>query len=225
MSAARALGRVLLVSAALAAIPSSAVLAQAAPANYEVRKGDGLYAISGKFRPEGLTRFQVAIGIYRANLDAFPEGNINLLKEGQLLRIPNRDELAATAPAEASRQWQALTAKWASPPQAVASVAPAPLAKPPARPSVGTPRGAEAAAKRYREGVALEREGNHQGALTAYLEAGEAGNGLAQRRLGQIYDTGSAAVQRDYQLALKWYQRAREQGIEMDKPLQRTLPK
>ena len=73
--------------------------------------------------------------------------------------------------------------------------------------------------------MALERRGDHQGALAAYLEAGEAGNGLAQRRLGQIYDTGSAAVQRDYQLALKWYQRAREQGVDMDKPLQRTVPK
>jgi pilus assembly protein FimV len=83
----------------------------------------------------------------------------------------------------------------------------------------------EVAAKRYREGLALERRGDHRGALASFLEAGEAGNGMAQRKLGQIYDMGSAVVQRDYQSALKWYQKAREQGVEMDKPLQRTTPK
>jgi len=32
-------------------------------------------------------------------------------------------------------------------------------------------------------------------------------------------------VQRDYQAALKWYQKAREQGVDIDKPLQRTTPR
>ena len=82
----------------------------------------------------------------------------------------------------------------------------------------------EAGAKRYRDGLALERRGDHQSALTAFLEAGEAGHGLAQRRLGQIYDKGNSAVQRDYQASLKWYQKAREQGVDIDKPLQRTTP-
>ncbi len=225
MSAAQALGRVLLAGAALAAMPAAPVLAQATQGNYEVRKGEGLYAISGKHRFEGLTRFQVAIAIYRANQDVFPEANINVLKEGQLLRIPSREEVAATVPAEASREWQALTAKSAPPPVVVAAVKPAPAVKPPAKPAAGVPPAAEAAAKRYREGVALERRGDVQGALTAYLEAGEAGNGLAQRRLGQIYDHGNTVVQRDYQVALKWYQKAREQGVEMEKPLQRTTPR
>jgi TPR repeat protein len=96
-------------------------------------------------------------------------------------------------------------------------------AKPPGKPAVALP-GAEEAAKRYREGQALERKGDEAGALKAYLEAAEAGNGPAQRRLGQIYDKGNSAVQRDYQASLKWYQKAREQGIEIDKPLPRMSP-
>jgi TPR repeat protein len=97
--------------------------------------------------------------------------------------------------------------------------------KSPAKPAAAAPAPLEAAAKRYRDGLALERRGDLQGALAAFLEAGEAGNGMAQRRLGQIYDQGNAVVPRDYQTALKWYQKAREQGVEIDKPLQRTTPR
>lgn len=223
MSAARVLGRVLLASAALAAMPA---WAQSAAGSYEVKKGEGLYGIAGKFGHQGITRFQMVVGIFRANRDVFPGDNINVLREGQVLRIPGRDEVAEIAAAEASRQYQALTAKPAPAPVALAAVKPAPAAVvTPPKPSAAVPPGAEGAAKRYRDGVALERRGDHQAALAAYLEAGEAGNGLAQRRLGQIYDRGNTVVQRDYQLALKWYQKAREQGIEMDKPLQRTTPR
>jgi TPR repeat protein len=42
--------------------------------------------------------------------------------------------------------------------------------------------------------------------------------------LGQIYDKGNGAVQRDYQASLRWYQKAREQGVEIEKPLPRTTP-
>jgi pilus assembly protein FimV len=224
MNAARVLGRVLLAGAALATMPAAPALAQAAAASHEVKKGESLYAIGGKIRYQGVTRFQIAIGIYRANREVFPDGNLNVLKEGQVLRVPGRDEVAAIAPAEASREWQSLTAKPAPSPAAVAAVKPAPAVGMPAKPSAALPPAAEAAAKRYREGVALERRGELKAALAAYLEAGEAGNGLAQRRLGQIYDKGNTVVQRDYETALKWYQKAREQGVPMEKPLQRTTP-
>ena len=70
----------------------------------------------------------------------------------------------------------------------------------------------------------MERRGDHQAAFAAFLEAGEAGYGLAQRKLGQIYDKGNGVVQRDYQTALKWYQKAREQGVPIPKPLPRRPP-
>ena len=38
-------------------------------------------------------------GISRANPDAFPGGNVNRLRVGQILRIPDLDELAAADPA------------------------------------------------------------------------------------------------------------------------------
>ena len=225
MSVARALGKVLLASAVLAAFPGAPAFAQGAP-THEVRKGDTLFGVARKTRYDGVTRNQMILAIYRANQSAFPGGNINMLEIGTVLAIPLRDEVAKIESAEADRQVRELLAAKPAPPQApLAAVKPSPAVKMPARPSASAPPAIEVAAKRYQEGVALERRGDHQGALAAYLEAGEAGNGLAQRRLGQIYDKGNTVAQRDYQTALKWYQKAREQGVEMDKPLQRTTPK
>jgi len=216
----RALAASLLACAAVAAVSAAPARAQTATGAHEVKKGEGLYAIAGKTGYKEVTRFQVVIGIYRANQDAFPDGNINVLREGQILRIPSREAVAAIAPAEAARLWQSLTARPAPPPAPVAAV----VAKPP-KPPVALPPGREEAMRRYREGLALERRGDDQGALKAFVESGEAGYGLAQRKLGQIYDKGNSAVQRDYQASLRWYQKAREQGVEIDKPVQRMTAK
>jgi TPR repeat protein len=78
--------------------------------------------------------------------------------------------------------------------------------------------------RRYQEGLALEHKGDEQGAFKAFLEAGEAGYGLAQRKLGQIYDKGNSAVKRDLQASIVWYQKARAQGVPIDKPLPRVVP-
>lgn len=213
----RGMAALLLACAAAIALPAQA---QVAPDTYEVKKGEGLYAIGGRIRYEGATRFQIIAAIYRANRDVFPDGNINVMREGQILKLPSREEVAAITPAEASRQYQTLIARPAPPPAPVAAVKPAP----PVAPAV-PPKGQEQAMRRYQEGLALERKGDDQGALTAFLEAGEGGYGLAQRKLGQIYDKGSSAVKRDLQASIRWYQKARAQGVPIDKPLPRILPK
>lgn len=74
------------------------------------------------------------------------------------------------------------------------------------------------AVRRFTDGLELERKGEPQAALLAYLDAAESGNGQAQKRLGDIYGTGTAYAERDYGLALKWYERARAQGVEIPKP-------
>ena len=200
-----ALGAVLLAGAGLGAFPGVPAQAQAA-AKHEVLKGDTLFGIVRQTRHDGVTRNQMILAIYRANQSAFAGGNPNMLEAGTVLVIPERDAVARIETIEGDRLVRELLSKWAAAP-------------------VGVPPGREEAARRYREGVAMERRGDEQGALKAFLEAGEGGHGLAQRRLGQIYDKGNAVARRDYQSALMWYQKAREQGVEMDKPLQRTTPK
>ncbi len=224
MNVTRVLGAVLLAGAAFAILPWSPARAQVVP-THEVRKGDTLFAVARKAKHEGVTRNQMIVAIYRANANAFPGGNINMLEVGTVLAIPPRHEVAKLESTEADRLVRELLGmKPAAAQPPVAAIKPAPAVRAPAKPSAAVSLAAEAAAKRYREGLALERRGDQQGALTAFLEAGEAGNGLAQRKLGQIYDKGNTVVSRDYQTALKWYQKAREQGVDLDKPLQRTTP-
>jgi TPR repeat protein len=74
---------------------------------------------------------------------------------------------------------------------------------------------------RYREGLALERRGDDRGAFKAFLDAGEGGHGLAQRKLGEIYDKGGP-VERDYEVSLQWYQKARAQGVAIPKTFVRS---
>lgn len=221
---------VLLMGAALAAFATLPARAQVAPAQevkaHEVRKGDTLFGVARKLIHAGVSRNQMILAIYRANQGAFPGGNIHHLEIGTLLAVPSRDEVAKIASADADRQLRELLAvKPAAAAPPLAAVKPALPETAAAKPSAAAPLVPEEAAKRYREGLGMERRGDHQGALKAFLEAGEAGNGLAQRKLGQIYDKGNTVVQRDYQVALKWYQKAREQGVEIDKPLQRTTPR
>jgi FimV-like protein len=210
----RCLAALVLACTALGASP---LQAQIKP-SHEVRRGDTLFAIARKAKHDGVSRNQMILAIWRANQNLFVAGNINLLEVGTVLAIPSREAVAAIDPAEADRAVREILAKAAPSAPAVAAAKPAaPAAKAPAVP----PPGREEAIRRYREGQALERKGDDQGALKAFLEAGEAGYGPAQRKLGQIYDKGNTAVQRDYQTSLRWYQKAREQGVEIDKPLPR----
>ena len=217
----RALGTAGLICGALAGLVP-AVQAQIAP-SHEVRKGDTLFAVARKAKYDGVSRNQMILAIFRANQNVFAGGNINLLEVGVVLTIPPRDVVAAIDQADADKQVKEFLAAKPGTVPPVAAIRAAPAVKPPPKPEV-VPLGQEKAAKRYRDGEALELRGDHAGALAAFLEAGEGGYGPAQRKLGQIYDKGNAAAARDYQAALHWYQKARDQGVELDKPLQRTTP-
>lgn len=205
--------------------------AQAPVSKYEVRKGDTLLGIARKTRHANVTVNQMLIAIFNANRSAFPGENPRGMAIGTTLEIPGKDTVAATPRAEADRLAREYFAKWTAipPPPPAPTPAPPPTAKPaPPPPAIAPPKPAagpltpEDAARRYREGLALERKGDNAGALKAFLEAGESGHGPAQKRLGQIYDKGNSVVKHDYQTALRWYQKAREQGEVIPQPLPRT---
>ena len=202
--------------------------AAAIPTTHEVTRGDTLFRIAGKTRHPGTSLNQTVLALYKANPDAFLEGNINQLLVGRTLTVPSRETVLSVDPAEATRQLRVLLAKPrvpvpptlpAPPPKEVPvpKPAPEPPPKPAARPPVTL--SPKQAAERFEEGVKLERAGDLRAAMQAYVAAGESGHGLAQKRLGDIYNMGNAVVVRDYETALRWYQKARAQGVEIPKPI------
>jgi len=78
--------------------------------------------------------------------------------------------------------------------------------------SAQTPEAQESPVLRHAAGLALERRGDDAGAFIAFVEAAEAGHPPAQRKLGEIYDSGNPAVKRNFQASIRWYEKAREGG-------------
>ena len=74
---------------------------------HEVKKGDTLGAIARQNLPEGVTLNQMLIALYRANESAFINGNVNLVRAGRILNVPDREAVAAIGAAEANKQVQA----------------------------------------------------------------------------------------------------------------------
>jgi pilus assembly protein FimV len=82
--------------------------AVAAPATgngdlYNVKRGDTLAGIAARYKTPGVTLEQAAVAIYRANPDAFI-GNVNRLKAGASLSIPDQTAMGAVSVAEARTQ-------------------------------------------------------------------------------------------------------------------------
>lgn len=70
-----------------------------------VGANDTLWEIALQVRPgRDLSVQQTMLAIQRANPDAFINGNINLLRRGQVLRIPSRADIQSTGQAQAVRQ-------------------------------------------------------------------------------------------------------------------------
>ncbi len=79
-----------------------------------VIQGDTLSGIAGQISPQGVSLNQVLIAMFRANRDAFIEDNINLLKVGVVLRIPDRSEIVAISESEANKEVKVQVADWRS---------------------------------------------------------------------------------------------------------------
>jgi TPR repeat protein len=84
-----------------------------------------------------------------------------------------------------------------------------------AQSSSGTPMSHEEGRRLNAVGLALEHRGDDKGAFVAFLDAAEGGYPPAQRRLGEIYEIGNSAVQRNYEESIRWYQKAREGGEDI----------
>ena len=85
-----------------------------------VQRNETLWNIAQRVRPEdGLTTNQVMIALFRANPGAF-DGNINRLRAGAILRVPSREQIAATSAGEANVEVRNQNQAWRGAPPVVA---------------------------------------------------------------------------------------------------------
>ncbi|MFZ5512559.1 MAG: FimV/HubP family polar landmark protein [Pseudomonadota bacterium] len=75
----------------------------AAVGEHEVKKGETLHKIASETQYEGISLDQMLVAIFRNNRDAFIGDNMNRLKAGKILSIPERQEVEAIEPADAQR--------------------------------------------------------------------------------------------------------------------------
>lgn len=75
--------------------------------------GDTLWSIASRARPDSSVSIQqMMMALLRANPEAFINNNINGLKRGQILRMPERDELTGISKSEALDQVKSQYAAW-----------------------------------------------------------------------------------------------------------------
>jgi len=86
---------------------STSSAAVAAPlsngATIEVKRGDTLGKIAAGATPDGASLDQMLIALYNSNHDAFIGSNLNRLKTGKILNVPDRDTVLAVNADEAKK--------------------------------------------------------------------------------------------------------------------------
>lgn len=90
-----------------------AVSPQVASGEYEVRRGDTLSQIADQVEGRGQYSLnQTMIALLRANPEAFIDGNINLLKQGAVLQVPEASSIADVELNEALALVRAQVSQW-----------------------------------------------------------------------------------------------------------------
>lgn len=79
----------------------------------QVRSGDTLWGVAGRLRPDsGISMKQMMVALVAANPEAFPSGNVNAMRAGATLSIPDRDTIVERSPEEAERIVSAMNRAW-----------------------------------------------------------------------------------------------------------------
>ena len=68
---------------------------------YQVKPGDNLTHIASQLKPTDISLDMMLVALYRANPEAFAGNNMNRLKSGQILSVPDADSVRGTSDSEA----------------------------------------------------------------------------------------------------------------------------
>lgn len=187
-------------AAAPAPAPATAAPARAAPAraagpapapalgadgSLTVQRGQTLSQIAGTLaREQGINRDQAMVALLRANPEAFIRGNVNLLKQGAVLRRPGADGLAQVDAGQAAAIVREHTAQWRQPRAAIPQPADTGTAAAPAAAPATPPAAAPSQGARLEIAPAVAAADNNAGTTTG-TAAGSEGDMLGNEQLRQ----------------------------------------
>ncbi len=95
-----------------------------------VKRGDTLAKIANEMKSDGVSLDQMLVALFRENKQAFGKNNMNVLKTGQILRIPSAAEIAKIAREEATKEVRVQVADWKGYREQIAGAVAAAPAKP-----------------------------------------------------------------------------------------------
>ncbi|KLJ01472.1 hypothetical protein WQ56_06420 [Luteimonas sp. FCS-9] len=212
------------VRTAVAATPPVADGAQTLPA---VRPGQALSTIAAPLaRDAGISVNQAMVLLLRHNPEAFIGGNLNLIRQGAVLRVPPRDDWAAAGTAEADALVREQVGQWRGmqrPAQPVETAPPAPAAAQAATPSPAAPVSASAAAPVAAPSARLEITPPAGDAAPAATQSGIAAGAGGDMLRQDPHQAEEAAASRNAEIAelrsrlddLEQLQRQQQRLIEM----------
>jgi pilus assembly protein FimV len=77
-----------------------------------IERGETLSKIARSVLTDDVSLEQMLVALYRTNSDAFIQNNLNLVRAGKILKIPDRDEVDSISRAEATKEYRTHVAEW-----------------------------------------------------------------------------------------------------------------
>ena len=171
-----------------------------------VQAGETLGEIAQRLAGDGIRRDQAIVALFRANPEAFIANNLNLVRQGAVLRIPDRSEIAALDLGESRALMREQNAAW----RAMIQPAPQPDAAIAGEASAGgegvTGEGGQAAAGARTADARLEivppaASGGQQAGIRSGIQAGGEGEMLRQELQQELQQNQETLAARDAEVA------------------------
>jgi len=97
--------------------------AKAAKEYGPIERGETLGKIAQSVKSDGVTLEQMLVALYRGNPEAFIQKNLNLVRTGKILRVPDTEEVEAISRVDAVTEYRTHVADWNAYRQKVADAA------------------------------------------------------------------------------------------------------
>lgn len=91
---------------------AGAAVMNVATGNVTVQRGDTLNKIAEQNKPPEVSLERMLVALYRANADQFDGGNMNRIRTGKILRLPDQNELMSVEQSDAVKEIRAQAADW-----------------------------------------------------------------------------------------------------------------